>query len=62
MNIARVLIELRAELEVLNAAITSLERLQHVAPRKRTADVRRAVRHAAGRDGARTVAGTHKAE
>ena len=33
MNIARILAELREELDTLNAAIVSLERLQNVTPR-----------------------------
>lgn len=39
MDIPKVLVELRAELDILNAAIASMERLQHEAPRKRAADV-----------------------
>jgi hypothetical protein len=62
MDIAKVLVELREELDILNAAIANLERLQHVGPRKRMANIRRSARRAAKRDGVRTVTGIRKAE
>jgi hypothetical protein len=63
MDIAKVLVQLRAELDILNAAISSLERLQHQGPRKRASENRRSTRrHAARRDSVRTVTGIRKAE
>jgi hypothetical protein len=62
MDIPKVLVELRAELDILNAAIASMERLQHEAPRKRAVDVPRSARRAPGRDSARTVTRIRKAE
>ena len=57
MDIGKALTDLREELEILNAAIASLERLQHVGPRKKTTDIRQPARHAARRDGVRSLAG-----
>lgn len=62
MDIAKVLVELRAELDILNAAIASLERLQHVGPRKRVTDIHRSARRAARKEGVRGQAGIQKAE
>jgi hypothetical protein len=62
MDIAKVLVQLRAELAILNAAISSLERLQQQSPRKRASENRRSARHAARRDSVRTVTGIRKAE
>lgn len=62
MDIPKVLVELRAELDILNAAIASMERLQHEAPRKRAADVSRSVRRAPRTNSARTVTRIRKAE
>jgi hypothetical protein len=60
MDVGKVLVELREELDILNAAITGLERLQHVGPRKRAAGIRKFARQAARRGGARTVAEIRK--
>ena len=56
------LAELRAELDILNAAIASMERLQHEAPRKRASDIPKSNRRAARRGGVRTVTGIRKEE
>ena len=55
------LIELREELEILNAAIASLERLQHVGSGKRAAYIRQPARRAVRRDGTRPMARLRKA-
>ncbi|MGA3099692.1 MAG: hypothetical protein ABSF25_24825 [Bryobacteraceae bacterium] len=62
MDIPKVLAELRAELDILNAAIASMERLQHEAPRKRASDIPKSNRRAARRGGVRTVTGIRKEE
>jgi hypothetical protein len=62
MDIGKALIELREELEILNAAIASLERLQHVGPRKSATHIRQPARIAVGREDMRRVAGLRKAE
>ena len=41
MDVTRVLVELRDELTVLNAAIASLESLQHVGPPKKGSGIRK---------------------
>jgi hypothetical protein len=53
VEISKVLTDLREELEILNAAIGSLERLQHVSPRKRAAEIRQPARAAVKRHGMR---------
>jgi hypothetical protein len=62
MDIGKALTDLREELEILKAAIASLERLQHLGPRKRAMDIRQPARHAATREGVRSLAGLRKAE
>ena len=57
MDVGKVLIEMREELEILNAAITSLERLQHVGPRKKATYIRQPARTAVKREGTRPKAG-----
>ena len=59
MDIGRVLVELRDELNVLNAAIASLERLQRVEPPKKGADFRKLARPIVRGDGVR-AAGTRR--
>ena len=49
MDVSKVLTDLREELEILNAAIGSLERLQHVGPRKSAAEIRQPARAAVKR-------------
>lgn len=62
MDVVTVLIELREELHVLNAAIASLERLQHVEPPKKGPDTRKLDRPSVRRDAARVVTKTRKTE
>lgn len=62
MEIGKVLIELREELAILDAAIVSLERLQHVRPGSRAADMRQPARLAVRRKGARPVEAPRQAE
>ena len=62
MEVGKMLAELRTELDVLNAAIASLERLQHVGPRKTAPHVHRSVRRGVRRDDVRAVAGIRKTE
>jgi len=62
MEIGKVLIELREELAILDAAIVSLERLQHVHPGNRALDIRQPARPAVRRKGTRPVEGPRQAE
>jgi hypothetical protein len=62
MDFAKVLIELKEELAVLDAAIVSLERLQHVRPGSRAADTRQPAHPAVRRKSARPVEAPRQAE
>ena len=62
MDLGKALIELREELEILNAAIANLERLQHVGPRKRATHIPQPAHRAVRRGAARPTAGLRKAD
>jgi hypothetical protein len=62
MDVTRVLVELRDELTVLNAAIASLESLQHVGPRKKGSGIRKVAPPSVKRDFALPAAKARNAE
>lgn len=62
MDVARVLVELRDELTVLNAAIASLESLQHVGPPKKGLGIRKVDPPGVKRDGGAVAAHVRNGE
>jgi len=62
MDVAKMLAEMRRELEILNAAIASLERLERLGPGERGPEIRKAARPSVRKGGAQALAETPKAE
>jgi hypothetical protein len=61
MDVRKMLVELRRELDILNATIASLERFEVVGPREKGPRIHRAPRPTIGKGGAQAE-GTPKAK